>query len=408
MEEIAEKTVVIILAGGRGERLGQLTGHRAKSAVPFAGKFRMIDFVLSNCLHSGLNKIIVPTQYKSLSLTDHLDEWKFNFILEKGECLKVVQPQGRTTPELEPYTGTADAVYENLYSVLRLKPEFDLILAGDHIYKMDYRDLIFFHQEKQAELTIAVLETEDREAAKRSGVLEIDENQKVIGFEEKPQEPKPVPNKPGTFLISMGIYVFNHKLMVEELRSDSENPKSKHDFGRNIITNMIDGGKRVLSFPFKGYWRDIGTTEAYYFAHMDLVSVVPEFNLYDETWPWLTFGKQHPPAKYVFDERIKNSIISEGCIIDRGEILGSVISPEVKVGIDAQIINSVILENVTIGPGSRIVGAIIDKQNIIPPGSIIEVGNMNYEGEQKEKIEITPSNIIVIPRYYEPWEEIEF
>jgi glucose-1-phosphate adenylyltransferase len=362
MEEIAQKTVAIILAGGKGSRLGQLTEHRAKSAVSFAGKYRMIDFVMSNCLHSGLQKIIVPTQYKSSSLTDHLDEWKPIFIREKGESLKMIQPQARTTEELEPYTGTADAVYENLFYMPRFRPELDLILAGDHIDKMDYRDLIFFHQKKQAELTIAVVKTEDREVAKRSGVLTIDKNQKVIGFKEKPQEPKSVPNKPGTFLVSMGIYVFDHKIMVEELIRDAEDPESNHDFGKDIIPKMIREEKRIFSYLFKGYWRDIGTIDAYYEAQMDLVSIIPKFNLYDEAWPWLTFGKQRPPAKVVFDERIKNSIISEGCIIDRGEIHGSILSPGVKVEIDAHIINSVIMEDVTIGAGARIVRAIIDKK----------------------------------------------
>ena len=407
MENLTEKTVIIILAGGKGSRLGQLTGHRAKPAVPFAGKYRMIDFVLSNCLHSGLNKIIVPTQYKSQSLTDHLDEWRHNFILEKGESLRAVQPQARTTPDLEPYTGTADAVYENLYSVQRFKPEIDLILAGDHVYKMDYRDLILFHQGKQAELTIAALETNDKDLAKRSGVLSIDEKGRVIGFEEKPREPKSIPGRPGVHLISMGIYIFNHKVMAEELVSDATSPRSQHDFGKNIIPKMVQGSRNVFAFQFQGYWRDIGTTDAYYAAHMDLVSVVPEFNLYDEAWPWLTFGKQRPPTKVVFDERVKNSIIGEGCMIDRGEIHGSVISPGVKIGMDVQIVNSVIMENVIIGAGSRVVKAIIDKKNNIPAGSIIEAGNIRYEGEQKGKIELTPSGIVVMPRYFEPWEEVE-
>lgn len=407
MEEFTEKTAVIILAGGKGERLGGLVRHRAKPAVSFAGKYRMIDFVLSNCLHSGLNRIIVPTQYKSQSLIDHLGEWEPKFILERGESLRAVQPQARTTQELEPYTGTADAVFENLYSVSRFKPEIDLILAGDHIYKMDYRDLIFFHRKKEADLTIAVLETDDRELAKRSGVLQTDENRRVIDFEEKPQEPKSLPDKPGTFLISMGIYVFNHRIMVEELISDAKNPKSKHDFSKNIIPKMIKEEKKVFPFCFKGYWRDIGTTDAYYETQMDLVSIVPEFNLYDEEWPWLTFGKQRPPSKIVFDDRIKNSIISEGCIIDRGEISGSIISPGVKIGMDVQIINSVILENVTIGEGTRIVKAIIDKENNIPPNSIIETGNIKYEGKSKANIEVTPSGIVVVPRYFEPWEEAE-
>ena len=406
MEEFSKKTAVIILAGGKGERLGPLTGHRAKPAVPFAGRFRVIDFVLSNCVHSGLNKIIVPTQYKSLSLTDHLDEWKNIFSRERNEYLKAVQPQGRTTQDLEPYTGTADAVYENLYSVVKFKPELDLILAGDHVYKMNYRDLLFLHQKKQADLTIAALETTDRDSAVRSGVLLVGQDQQVIGFEEKPQEPKSIPDKPGTFLISMGIYVFNHKTMIEELDSDAGDPASRHDFGRNIVPKMVGDGRKVFVFPFRGYWRDIGTIDAYYAAQMDLVSTMPEFNLYDDDWPWMTFGKQRPSAKIVFDERIKRSIISEGCIIDRGEIYGSILSPGVMVGIDAQIIDSVILENVTIGAGARIVKAIIDKKNHIPSASIIEAGNIRFEGEQKEKIEVTPSGIVLIPRYFEPGEEV--
>lgn len=405
MEELLKKTLVIILAGGKGERLGPLTGHRAKPAVPFAGRFRMIDFVLSNCLYSGLFKILVPTQYRSSSLIDHIDEWKRNFVIERGEALKVVQPQGRTTPELEPYLGTADAVYENLYSVERFNPELDLILAGDHVYKMDYRELIFSHLKNQAELTIAALETTDRDSAKRSGVLQTDKNNQIIGFEEKPQEPKSIPNKPDKFLISTGIYVFNHKILTEELISDAEDSESMHDFGSNIIPGMISKKKNVFAFPFKGYWRDIGTIDAYYEAQMDLVSIMPEFNLYDDTWPWLTFGKQRPSTKFVFDERIKRSIISEGCIIDRGEISGSILSPGVKVGMDSQIIDSIILEDVTIGAGTKIVRAIVDKGNLIPPNSNIEAGKIILKGEQKENIEVTPSGIVIVPRF-EP--RIEF
>jgi glucose-1-phosphate adenylyltransferase len=399
MEELLKKTVVIILAGGKGERLGSLTSQRAKPAVSFAGRFRMIDFVLSNCLHSGLSKIIVPTQYRSLSLTDHLDEWKRNFIIERGETLKTVQPQGRTTMELEPYLGTADAVYENLYSVRKLNPELDLILAGDHIYRMDYRELIFSHLENKADLTVAALETTDQDSAIRSGVLLTDQNNQIIGFEEKPKKPKSIPNKPGTFLISTGIYVFNHKVLVEELTSDSENPLSKHDFGRNIIPEMVNKKLKVSAFPFKGYWRDIGTIDAYYEAQMGLVSTVPEFNLYNNDWPWLTFGKQRPPTKFVFDERIRKSIISEGCIIDRGEISGSIISPGVKIGMDAQIIDSVILDDVTVGARTRIVRAIVDSDNPIPPDSNIEAGNIRLKMKHKENIEVTSSGIVLVPRF---------
>jgi glucose-1-phosphate adenylyltransferase len=408
MEELVKNTVVIILAGGKGERLGQLTGHRAKPAVPFAGRYRMIDFVLSNCLHSGLSRIIVPTQYKSLSLTDHIDEWNHVFSIERGEFLKAVQPQGRTTLELEPYAGTADAVYQNLFSVFRSKSELNLILAGDHIYEMDYRDLISHHLENRADSTVGSLETNDIGLARRSGVLVVDENLQIVGFEEKPQNPKSIPGKPGTFLISMGIYVFNHKIMIEEVTADAKNPRSRHDFGKDIIPKIIKDGRKVFSFPFKGYWMDIGTIDAYYEAQMDLVSPLPKFNIYEEDkWPWLTFGKQWPPSKYVFDERIKSSLICDGCIIDRGEIHNSIISSGVKIGMDAQVINSVIMEKVVIESGAKVVRAIIDKKNIIPQGSIIEVGNMRYEGEQKEKIEITPSGIVVVPRHFDPDEDIE-
>ncbi|KKT16366.1 MAG: hypothetical protein A2654_00790 [Candidatus Nealsonbacteria bacterium RIFCSPHIGHO2_01_FULL_43_31] len=415
MEEFTEKIVVIILAGGKGERLsvvgengvirGQLTEYRAKTSLSFAGKYRMADIVLSNCWNSKLYKIFVLTQYKSQTLYRHIAQWQPKFIPERGDCLEIIQPQAWTTPELEPYSGTADAVYENLFWIQNLKPELVLVLSSDHVYKMDYRDLILFHRKRQAELTVVAKETDDRESAKRSGVLQVDQDYKVIGFEEKPREPKSIPGKPGTFLISMGIYVFNHKAMAKVLKADAADVGSKHDFGHNIIPKMVAEDREVFAFPFKGYWQDIGTIDSYHAAQMDLVSTLPQFNLYDKEWPWWTFGEQWPPGKIVFHGTIKNLLYCEGCIIDRAEIYSSVISPGVKIGMDARISNSVIMEGVTIEPRAVVNRGIIDKDNVIPADAVIEAGRMNYEGVQKDKIGITPSGIVVMPRYLKPGEE---
>ncbi len=406
MEELCGKTVVIVLAGGRGERLLSLTEHRAKPAVTFGGKYRIIDFVLSNCVNSGLSKILVTVQYKFDSLVRHLNLGWNIFTPEKGEYLRILPPQMRVSNGW--YQGTADAVYQNIYSLRADQPRYVLILSGDQIYRMDYRELLWFHRKKKADLTIAAVES-DREIAQRSGVLEIDEEFRVIGFEEKPAEPKSLPNQPDRFLVSMGDYVFNSRELIEGLETDMADENSVHDFSRSIIPKMFRGGKNIFVFPFKnnktgetGYWRDVGTIEDFFRTNMDLVGIKPRFNLYDRDWPWRVFQKQFPPAKIVFSERVKQSIISEGCIVDEGEIIRSILSPGVKVGKNTQVIDSIVMDEVVIEDGARIIRAIIDKENIIPAGSVVEAGNMKYEG----KHEIVPSEsgeIVLLPRHFVEW-----
>lgn len=396
MEEITEITQTIILAGGAGERLRPLTEHRAKPAVSFGGKYRIIDFVLSNCLHSRLRKIWVLPQYEPVSLQGHLNSWSRIFSTEMGEYLQLLSPRSQADHALAPYTGTADAVSQNIKYLMREKPKYILILAGDQIYKMDYREIIAFHHERKADLTIAAAQV-DIESAKRSGVIEMGEKQKVIGFEEKPGNPK-------SFLVSMSVYVFNSKILIEKLEADAADPESNHDFGKNIIPKMLKNGKSIFVFPIidketgkPGYWRDLGTIESYYEANMDLCSVKPEFNLYDQDWFWRTAVRQLAPAKTVFRKDEKESIVCEGCVVDDAGIYHSILSPEVRVGRGVVISNSIIMRGVEIGDNVRINKAIIDKENKIPNGSIIEAGNMQYGGEY----EVSPSGIVVIGRHEE-------
>ncbi|MBI2626523.1 MAG: NTP transferase domain-containing protein [Candidatus Nealsonbacteria bacterium] len=391
--ELTDSTTTLILAGGAGERLRPLTEHRAKPAVSFGGKYRIIDFVLSNCLHSRLRRIFALPQYEPVSLEGHLNSWSRIFSTEMGEYLQILSPRSQADHALEPYDGTADAVLQNIKYLIRERPEYVLILAGDQIYKMDYRELIAFHHERKADLTIAAAQV-DSESAKRSGVIEAGEKQKVVGFEEKPENPK-------SSLVSMSVYVFSFKMLIEELEADAKDPRSKHDFGKNIIPKMLGKRRGIFVFPLidketqkPGYWRDLGTTESYHEASMDLCSVKPEFNLYDENWFWRTTIRQLPPAKTVFRSEVKESIICEGCVIDDAGIYRSILSPEVTVGRGVSISNSIIMRGVKIGDGARINKAIIDKENVIPAGSIIEAGAMRYDGEYT----VTPSGIVAIGR----------
>lgn len=392
-----KETAVIILAGGKGERLFPLTEHRAKPAVPFGGKYRIIDFILSNCLNSGLSRIFVLPQYKHASLSYHLGSaWVPYFDPAKGERLEILSPQMRIGNDW--YQGTANAIYQNLWSLVKEKPKYVLILSGDQIYRMDYNELINFHKERQADLTVAGVIT-NKEVALRSGVLEIDDDQKIIGFEEKPKIPKPLPQDQSKYLVSMGIYVFDLKVLIDFLKQDDQNIESQHDFGKNIMPEIIKQKGRVFSYLFSNekenaYWRDVGTIESYFDSNMDLVKINPPFNLYDRQWPWRTLSRQLPPAKVVFQGKIENSIISQGCIIDRGEIVHSILSPEVKIGKDCKLFNCIIMDGVVIENGVRIVNAIVDKENVIKEGSVIETGSMVYS----ERFKVSPSGIVVIPR----------
>ncbi|MCM8815320.1 MAG: glucose-1-phosphate adenylyltransferase, partial [Candidatus Omnitrophica bacterium] len=298
-----DRVLTLVLAGGKGERLYPLTRDRAKPSVPFGGIYRIIDFTLSNAINSGLRKIYVLIQYKSFSLQRHIREGWNIFSRELGEFIDVIPAQMRIGTSW--YLGTADSVFQNIYFLNQEKPDMVLILSGDHVYKMDYRRMIEFHKQKNADLTISVFEVPLQEA-RRFGVLEVDENQQIISFTEKPENPKPAPNNSDVSLISMGIYVFKTETLVRRIIEDAKKPDSTHDFGKDVIPSMI-GRDKVFAFPFidenkkeTKYWKDIGTIDAYYEANMDLVNVEPVFNLYDRQWPIRTFQEQLPPAKTVF------------------------------------------------------------------------------------------------------------
>ena len=397
-----DKILTIILAGGQGERLYPLTKDRAKPAVPFGGIYRIIDFTLSNCLNSGLRKIVVLTQYKSFSLDKHLRLGWNIFNNELNEYIEQIPPQQRISDQW--YQGTADAVYQNIYTLEKEQPEMVLILSGDHIYKMDYRNMALFHLENKADLTIACMEVPVNEG-KRYGVIKTDEENRIVGFHEKPSEPIPSPNNPEVALASMGIYLFNTTTLVKAIIDDAKQD-TNHDFGKNIIPEMIHS-KRVYAYPFAdgtnnnlNYWRDIGTLDAYWEANMDLVQESPEFNLYDKDWPIRTHQEQNPPAKTIFkktlpEERtdmILNSIVSGGCIISGAKVEGCILSPDVRVDTNSEIYDSIIMESVRIGENVKIRKAIIDKSVNIP-----DYMSIGYNREEDSKhFTVTDSGITVV------------
>ncbi len=397
-----DKIFTIILAGGQGERLYPLTKDRAKPAVPFGGIYRIIDFTLSNCLNSGLRKIVVLTQYKSFSLDKHLRLGWNIFNHELNEYIEQIPPQQRISDQW--YQGTADAVYQNIYTLEKEQPEMVLILSGDHIYKMDYRNMARFHLENKADLTIACMEVPVNEG-KRYGVIKTDEENRIVGFHEKPSEPIPSPNNPEVTLVSMGIYLFNTTTLVKAIIDDAKQD-TNHDFGKNIIPEMIHS-KRVYAYPFAdgtnnnlNYWRDIGTLDAYWEANMDLVQESPEFNLYDKDWPIRTHQEQNPPAKTTFkktlpEERtdmILNSIVSGGCIISGAKVEGCILSPDVRVDTNSEIYDSIIMESVRIGENVKIRKAIIDKSVNIP-----DYMSIGYNREEDSKhFTVTDSGITVV------------
>jgi glucose-1-phosphate adenylyltransferase len=392
----------MILAGGRGERLLPLTQHRAKPAVPFGGKYRIIDITLSNCLNSGLRKMAVLIQYKSHSLDRHLRTGWNVLNPELGEHLMSIPPQQRISKEW--YRGTADAVFQNLFLLEQEQPRHLLVLAGDHVYKMNYADMYQFFLEKNADAVVGAIEW-PREQATDFGVLGVDETMCVHRFVEKPRDPFPLPHDPTHAFVSMGIYLFRTDLLYEVLRKDARED-SAHDFGKNILPSMMQDG-RVFAYNFQDenkkevkYWRDIGTLDAYYEANMDLVSVDPHFNFYDQAWPIRTYQGQFPPAKFVFAEETDNgrlgmaldSIVSGGCIISGSRVQNCVLSPNVRVENHAEVHESVIMENVKIGEGARIRRAIIDKGVVIPPDTVI-----GYDAEQdRKRFTLTDEGVVVI------------
>ena len=391
----------MLLAGGQGERLYPLTKDRAKPAVPFGGIYRIIDFTLSNCVNSGLRKICVLTQYKSYSLDRHLRIGWNIFNNELGEFIENIPPQKRISDMW--YQGTADAVYQNIYVLERERPEKVLILAGDHIYKMDYRELIEFHDEKKADITVPCIEVPIKDAS-RFGVIGIDNNQMIVAFDEKPANPKPTPSNPEMVLVSMGIYLFNTEVLVKSVIVDAKKD-TVHDFGRSIIPSLINKD-RVFAFMFNDknnktikYWRDIGTLDAYWEANMDLVQIDPIFNLYDRGWPIRTYHEQLPPAKTVFSEsfpggrcgRVLNSLVSNGCIISGAHVERSVLSPDVRIDNYSEIYDSILMEGVRIGKNVKIRKAIIDKSVSIPDGKRI---GYNLE-EDATQLAVTEKGIVI-------------
>lgn len=399
----------IVLAGGRGERLYPLTEHRAKPAVPFGGRYRIIDFVLSNFVNSGILSIYVLTQFKAQSLLEHLDRgWRASDFL--GEHFITSVPAQMRMGE-DWYQGTADSVYQNLYLIERHNPKLVAVFGADHIYRMNIRQMIDEHQKKGADVTVAALPVRIEEAAGKFGVMEVDADWRIIGFEEKPRQPKPIPSEPDFALVSMGNYLFNTEVLVQALLADAQRESSAHDFGRDILPALINE-QRAYAYDFRknrvpsiekgeepSYWRDLGTIEAYYEANMDLCSVNPSFNLYNRSWPLRTVGYGDPPAKFVFDWHDRqgmalNSIVAEGTIISGSVVKNCVIGPNVRIHSYSQIEDSVIMDWVEVRRDCKIRHAIIDKSNIFPAGTVIGYDPVN----DRERYVISDSGIVVVPR----------
>ena len=390
------------MAGGKGERLLPLTKDRAKPAVPFGGIYRIIDFTLSNCINSGIRKIHVLTQYKSISLERHLRLGWNLFHSGLGEYIDVIPAQQRTGEHW--YLGTADAIYQNIYSIQQERPESVLILAGDHVYKMNYAEMLEFHEANRAVVTVGVIEMPKVQAG-GFGIVEADGEGRIVGFEEKPANPKTIPGHPDVCYASMGIYLFDRELLEHALIGDAQRSDSSHDFGRDVIPAAARN-VRVMAYNFKDenkkfskYWRDIGTLDAYYEANMDLVQVTPQFNFYDREWPIRTYHEQWPPAKTVFADEatgrvgtVLDSVVSNGCIISGGSVRRCVLSPDVRINSFAQVEDSILMEHVEVGRYAKIRHAIIDKDVVIPRHA--EIG-YNLE-EDRRRFHVTESGIIVV------------
>jgi glucose-1-phosphate adenylyltransferase len=405
VSQMTKNTYAMILAGGRGTRLHQLTDWRAKPAVPIAGKFRIVDFVLSNCVNSGIRRVGVATQYKSHSLIQHIQRgWQF-LNGQFGEFIDVLPAQQRV--EEKWYTGTADAVFQNLDILRETDPEYVLILAGDHVYKMDYGELIAFHVENQADMTVACIEVPLADAT-GFGVMEVDKDSRVVAFEEKPKQPKALASDPGKALASMGIYVFNAQFLYEQLLRDVDDPKSSHDFGKDIIPHLIAAKYRVFAQNFnnscvkqtddgKPYWRDVGTVDAYWEANMELTKVVPDLNMYDQDWPIWTFQEQLPPAKFVFNDNARrgmavDSLVSGGCIISGATVMNSLLFSNVHVHSYSSVDASVLLPNVEVGRNVVIKRAVIDKLCVIPDGMQIGVDL----AVDKKRFHVSENGIVLV------------
>lgn len=404
-----DDALVMILAGGEGKRLYPLTKDRAKPAVPFGGRYRIIDFVLNNFINSGFFKIKVLTQYKSDSLNKHITRgWALSPFL--NQYVDLAPAQMRTGSDW--YRGTADAIYQNVFHITDEDPDYVCIFGGDHIYKMDVSQMLDFHKEKDADLSISAIPIPISEAHE-FGIIEVDDDWKLINFVEKPQyTPKSIPGNPDMCLASMGNYIFNKGILLDALNRDEEIQESSHDFGKNVIPMLLKDNKKIyiynfnnnsfpgMSDPERGYWRDVGSIDAYWQANMDLLAYDPELNLYSQDWPLRTFNYNYPPAKFIWEEGERvgmatNSMVSEGCIVSGAGLSRCVLSPKVKVNSYSQISESILMENVEIGRHSKIKRAIIDKNVVVPPHSRI---GFNREEDIKRGFHVSPNGVTVVPK----------
>ena len=400
VSHLTRNTIALILAGGRGSRLKEMTDWRAKPAVPFGGKFRIIDFPLSNCINSGIRKIGVLTQYKADSLIRHIQQgWGF-LSGEFGEYVDLMPAQQRM--EGSWYAGTADAIYQNLDILRARSPEYVLVLAGDHIYKMDYGAMLGDHVDREADLTIGCIEVSLKDATE-FGVMHVDDDRRVLDFIEKPEKPPVMPGRTDTALASMGIYIFNADFLFEQLIKDADMPNSSRDFGKDIIPSVIDK-YRVNAYPFldlqsgeQSYWRDVGTLDAYWAANMELIGVHPDLNLYDNTWPIWTYQAQTPPAKFVFDDEDRrgqavDSMISGGCIVSGASVKHSLVFSNVRVNSFTTVKDSVVLPSVNIARHCRISKAIIEKGCNIPEGTVIG----EDRAEDEKRFRVSPGGVVLV------------
>lgn len=400
---LTRHTLALVLAGGRGSRLYELTDWRAKPGVPFGGKFRIIDFPLSNCINSGIRRIGVLTQYKAHSLIRHLVRGWSHFQGELDEFVEILPASQRGGSD-EWYQGTADAVYQNIDIMRTHKAKYVLILSGDHIYKMDYGDMLIQHVEQEADMTISCLEVPVEEAAGAYGVMTVDETGRIIGFNEKPEKPTEIPGLPGYCLASMGNYLFNTGFLYEQLIKDADTKGSSHDFGKDIIPSIIKN-YRVFAQPFRdrktqqrAYWRDVGTLDAFWEANMELVSITPELNLYDDEWPILTHQAQLAPAKFIFDDEERrgiatDSMVSGGCLISGAKIKHSLLFSNVKVHSYAEVTDSVIMPDVDIGKSAIIRKTIIDRGCSIAEGMVIGV---DHDDDRKRGFRVTENGVVLV------------
>ncbi|HET8635406.1 MAG TPA: glucose-1-phosphate adenylyltransferase [Acidobacteriaceae bacterium] len=403
-------TLGVLLAGGAGERLFPLTRDRAKPAVPFGGNYRIIDITLSNCINSDLRHVYIMTQYKALSLNRHVREgWSSVVAQELGEFVEILPPMQRVSANW--YMGTADAVYQNIYSIGAEQPKHVLILSGDHIYKMNYGKMLEHHERSGADVTLATLPIDPSEVF-RFGVVEVAQNGEVIGFDEKPKTTSiRSPFNPNMVDASMGVYLFNTDVLLPALMQDAEDPASKHDFGHNILPSIL-GKYKMCAYNFVDenqqqalYWRDVGTLDAYFDANMDVASVSPVFNLYDKNWPIRTRVRQYPPAKFVFGEPGRtgmaiNSIVSAGSIISGATVRNSVLSQDVRVNSYSELDSTIVFSHVNIGRHCRIRRAIIDRDVQLPEGTVIGYD----QNEDKKNYFVTPSGLTVVTRDYSLYE----